>query len=195
MADAEDKADDGSDAEDSGKKPSKLPLIIGLVAAIGLGGGGFFAAYSGMLSGLIGGGEEMAESEKGADGKAEADSGSDTASAGSAEDESAPPVAAIPAAAFVQIEPLVVSLGSGSSLAHLRFRGHLEVAEGTEEAVTSLMPRVMDVLNGYLRAMKPEELSDPTMLIRIRAQMLRRVQLVVGDGLVKDLLVSEFVLN
>jgi flagellar FliL protein len=31
--------------------------------------------------------------------------------------------------------------------------------------------------------------------VRLRGQMLRRVQLVVGDGMVRDLLITEFVLN
>ena len=174
-------------------KPSKMPLVLGLVAALAMGGGGFYAAYSGMLSGLIGGKDAAADDGHGS-ATAQADGhgapAADTAHA-AAGDGHAP--AGI--ATFVEIDPLIVSLGSGRELTHLRFRAHLEIAAGAEDTVRALMPRVMDVLNGYLRAMKPEELADPTMLIRLRAQMLRRVQLVVGDGLVKDLLVAEFVLN
>ena len=58
-----------------------------------------------------------------------------------------------------------------------------------------LMPRILDVLNGYLRAVEVSQLDDPTALIRLRAQMLRRVQIVTGEGRVRDLLVTEFVLN
>jgi flagellar FliL protein len=32
-------------------------------------------------------------------------------------------------------------------------------------------------------------------MLRMRAQMLRRVQVVTGEGLVRDLLVSEFILR
>jgi flagellar FliL protein len=39
------------------------------------------------------------------------------------------------------------------------------------------------------------ELQDPSTLVRIRAHLLRRIQLVAGDGRVRDLLVTEFVLN
>ncbi len=53
----------------------------------------------------------------------------------------------------------------------------------------------MDVLNGYLRAVDVPALEDPSSLIRLRAQMLRRVQIVTGEGRVRDLLIIEFVLN
>jgi flagellar FliL protein len=75
------------------------------------------------------------------------------------------------------------------------FTAQLEVEPAYSQEVTDLMPRIVDVLNGYLRAVKVAELEDPTALIRLRAQMLRRVQVVVGDGRVKDILIMEFVLN
>jgi flagellar FliL protein len=53
----------------------------------------------------------------------------------------------------------------------------------------------MDVLNGYLRAVEVAEIEDRSALIRLRAQMLRRVQIVTGEGRVRDLLVTEFVVN
>jgi flagellar FliL protein len=153
-------------------KRSKLPILVGLLLALVLGGVGFYATYSGMLGG------------------AAADQNDSTAKVKSeAEPETLGPIS------FVAIEPLVVSLSNGGSSTFLRFRGNLEVAAGQQEAVTSLMPRVMDVLNGYLRALEVTEIEDPSALIRLRAQMLRRVQLVVGNGMVHDLLVTEFVLN
>ena len=39
------------------------------------------------------------------------------------------------------------------------------------------------------------ELEDPAALVRLRAQILRRLQIVTGEGRVRDLLVTEFVLN
>ena len=57
------------------------------------------------------------------------------------------------------------------------------------------MPRVLDVLNTYLRAVEVRDLEEPAALARLRAQMLRRVQVVTGEGRVRDLLVTEFVLN
>ncbi len=93
------------------------------------------------------------------------------------------------------IEPIVVTLGPKSTHQYLRFTSQLEVSKSYSEEVTLLMPRILDVLNGYLRAVEIAELEDPAAMARLRAQMLRRVQIVTGEGRVRDLLVTEFVLN
>ena len=160
------------DIEDDGEEPkkkSKKPMLIGLILALVLGGGGFFAVYSGMILG------PQIEDEHAADTMAEA--------------EPLPPVA------FIPVDPLVINLGQGSTNRHLKFRAQLEVEPSSQDEVTMLLPRVTDVLNGYLRAIKIAELEEPTALIKLRAQMLRRVKMVTGEGRVRDLLIMEFVLN
>ncbi|MDJ0825794.1 MAG: flagellar basal body-associated FliL family protein [Rhodobacter sp.] len=155
--------------EEVPKKRSKLPLILGLVLALALGGGGFFAVYSGMLFGSGTSGTDHAHE------KIE--------------------VETLPEVAFVPIDPLVINLGKGSASRHLKFRAQLEVDPPFQSEVSALLPRVLDVLNGYLRAVSTADLEEPTALIRLRAQMLRRVQMVTGEGRVRDLLIMEFVLN
>jgi flagellar FliL protein len=152
--------------EDAPRKSSKKPVLIGLVLALVLGGGGFYTAYSGLLP--LGRGHAEAGHEE---------------------------VAPLPEVAFVPITPLVISLGPDSRARHLRFAAELEVPLNFESDVAKLMPRVLDVLNGYLRAVDPRQFDEAAALIRLRAQMLRRVQIVVGEGRVRDLLVTEFVLN
>lgn len=148
-------------------KKSKMPMIIGLVLALVGGGGGFYATWSGMILGA----EETAKEDKDApkDSYAEFD------------------------VAYVEVAPLVVSLPGASS--HLKFRAHLEVTTEAKEKVEKLLPRVVDVMNSYLRALEPADLENPAALTRLRAQMLRRVQVVTGTGMVSDLLIMEFVLT
>ena len=97
--------------------------------------------------------------------------------------------------AFVEVPSLTISLGQGGGARHLRFQAQLEVEPEAAAEVAALLPRVSDVLNGYLRAIDLADIENPSALVRIRAQMLRRVQIVVGEGRVRDLLVTEFVLN
>lgn len=155
--------------EQAPKKKSKLPLLIGFVLMLGLGGGGFYAVYSGMILG-----------EKPTDDHAA---------------EEPVKVEALPDIAFVPVDPMIVTLGGSGANRHLRFTAQLEVAQAYQQDVALLMPRILDVLNGYLRAVEAAELEDPNALTRLRAQMLRRVQIVSGEGRVRDLLVTEFVLN
>lgn len=179
------------DVDAAPKKGMKIPLIVGLALMLGLGGGGFFATSSGMLDGLLGKADAPED---------QAEVAAHAPSDAQDKDHGVTPPATLHGnptqiASFVPLDPLVISLGSGRDLAHLRFSGHLEVEGGSEEIVRALMPRVLDVLNSYLRAIDPVELAEPSKLIRYRAQMLRRIQLVIGDGRVKDLLIAEFVLN
>ncbi|SDF08470.1 flagellar basal body-associated FliL family protein [Sulfitobacter delicatus] len=155
--------------DEAEKKKSKLPLILGVVLGLAGAGGGFFAVSSGMILA-----PESAE----------------------VTDETAPgDVPAIPDVAFVPVEPLVISLRAPAQSKHLRFRAELEVPSSFQAEVEKLLPRVVDVLNSYLRALDPADLESASALTRLRAQMLRRVQTVAGQDRVNDLLVMEFVLN
>ena len=155
-------------------RPSKKPLIIGLILAIVGAAGGYFAVSAGVLP----------------FGKPAAH---EPAAAYDQAHEKAPD--ALPDVAFVPLEPIVVSLVHDSTVQHLRFRAQLEVEAAYRGEVESVLPRVMDVLNSYLRALEVADLTDPMALGRLRAQMLRRIQIVTGKGRVRDLLIMDFVLN
>lgn len=144
-------------------------MILGVVLAIAGAGGGYFTVSAGLL-----GGEKVA----------------------SAPDESlAPTGEAAPLPVFVALDPLVISLPGPNGRGHLKFTAQLEVSPAAQEEVQALKPRIIDVLNGYLRAVEVSQLEDPAALARMRAQMLRRAQVAAGEGRVKDLLIMEFVLS
>jgi flagellar FliL protein len=157
-------AEDAPKDDEPKQKKGKLPLILGIVGALLLGGGGFYATYSGMIL-------------------------------GHSEPEKAPEAEIAAAPAFVAIDPIIISLDPNASARHLRFASQIEVEEGYQAEVTQMLPRIVDVLNGYLRAVETRDLENPAALVRLKAQMLRRIQIVTGEGRVRDLLVSEFVLN
>ena len=165
MADPDPDAETG--AEDAPPKKSKKGLLIGAVVAALGGGGAFYAVNSGMILGAA----DVADTHEG---------------------EDKPMLEDTKLASFVPIDPLVISLG-GQSQHQLRFNAQLEVASEKQADVENLMPRILDVLNGYLRAVDVADLQSPTALVKLRVQMLRRIQLVTGDGHVKDLLITEFV--
>ena len=146
---------------------SKKPLLIGLVLALLGGSGGFFAVQSGVLNGA-----RQTET---------------------VEQESYAPKSA--AVAFVALDPLIISLPRSDGRDHLRFSAQLEVAPEHAAEVEAIKPRIIDILNGYLRAVEIVQLEDPAALTRIRAHMLRRVQIVAGEGRIRDLLIMEFVLS
>lgn len=161
-------ADDDKDSGDvSPKKSSRGSLAVGMVLLLVFGTGSFFAVSTGLL--LDGG-----DGEKG---KAQHD------------------IQELQEAAFIPMDPLLISLSGEGRSKHLRFSAQIEVEPDSVTGVTNLLPRIVDVLNSYLRAVDVAELEKPASLIRLRGQMLRRIQLVTGDGHIRDLLIMEFVLN
>lgn len=161
-------SEETAEEEEASKKGIMMPLIIGVVLCLAGGGGGFFAVQSGLIGGA---------GDKGAPEKA--------AKASTRSDD----------VAFLAIDPLIISIGEAGANRHLRFQAKLEVDTAYAEEVAAIMPRIVDVLNGYLRAIRLADIEDNVALFRLRAQMLRRVQLVAGPDRVKDVLIQEFVLN
>lgn len=169
-------SDVATDVTEPPKKSGKMSMVIGIILAVAGAGGGFYAVQKGFVP--------MIPSSEGHS------------------DEHAPEhgeiVMEMPKTtdiAFVKIDPIMISLTGGGQVQYLRFRAQLEVNEADEADVEKLLPRVVDVLNGYLRALEMGDLRDPMALTRLRGQMLRRVQIVVGKDRVRDLLIMEFVLN
>lgn len=152
---------------DAPAKSGGKGMLFGAIAALALGGGGFFVTYTGIFP-------------------------------PAAEPDAPAPPAEIPPlgdVAFVPLDQMIVSLGPRANARHLQITVQLEVAPEAAEDVRALLPRVLDVINTYLRALEERDLEDPAAMTRLRAQMLRRVQIVTGAGRVRDLLVTEFVLN
>lgn len=147
------------------QRAARWPLLLGLVLALIGAGAGFTLTFTGLLS-------------------------------------RPPPMLAgqvtpdpLPDIAFVALDPITISLGPGSRSRHLRFSAQIEVVARYQKEVEGLRPRILDLLNGYLRAVDPAELEQNAALVRLRAQMLRRLQIITGTGRVRDLLITEFVLN
>lgn len=155
--------------DDAAPKKSKKGMVIGLVLALLFGAGGFYAVYSGLLLGHT--------------------------TEGDAHAQEADPSNPLPEVAFVPIQPLLVNIGDDGENKFLRFQAQLEVKGSAEQEVVNFLPRIVDVLNGYLRAVDISELEQRAALVRLRAQMLRRIQVVTGEGRVRDLLIMEFVVN
>lgn len=152
--------------ETTPQKKSKLPYIIGLLLMLLGGGGAFYAVWSGMI--LAPQTEEQPIEEE---------------------------TTALPDIAFVAIDPIVIALGETANNAQLRMSSQLEVEKKRLAEVELLKPRVLDVLNSYLRAVEIRQLQDPGALIKLRAQMFRRVQIATGEGRVRNFLITEFVVN
>ena len=166
---------DTAAADDKSEKKKRiLPLVLGLVLTILGAGAGFFMVSSGLVGGTP---DNLDHAQSGEAMPAMYDSDTPTE------------------VRFVYLPPLVVSLGPEVRMRHLQFTAAIETVAGAEDAVAALEPRILDVMNGYLRALAPSDIEAPDGLFVVRAQLTRRLQLVLGEERMRDLLVMEFVLN
>ena len=170
-------SEDDEIEEPKKKKGLLVPLVLGVILAAAGGGGGFWAVTQGPLAPPP---EVDEHAEEDGDHSGEEGHGEDLG-----------PVNV----AFLELETLVITLGAEESNRNLIFTAALEVRPEHMEEVAELTPRVLDVLNSYLRVVAVSELSEPTSLARLRSQMLRRIQVVTGTGRVRDLLVTQFLVN
>lgn len=150
------------------KKRSGKGLLIAAVLSLVLGVGAFFVTYTGVVQGLLGLG--AADHATAHDGLIDPDVG------------------------FVAVEPIAISY-AGPPARQFRIALQLEVPHDSEKEVQKLMPRVLNVLNGFLRAVDPDSLSDRAAWYDLRLKMLYRVRMVLGESLVRDLLITEFVMH
>jgi flagellar FliL protein len=145
------------------KKGKLLPALLGLVGAITLGAGAFYAAYTGLI---------LPPREK------------SQMAEHVAQDFN-----------FVPIEVITISLPPKSGARFLRFSGQIEVAQASHQDMLRMQPRFIDLINIYLHAVDIEDLREPAALIRLRAQVLRRLQMIAGEGHIRDFLITEFILD
>lgn len=172
-------SEENSDATEAPPKKGGviMPMVFGLIGAVALGGATAFSVGSGLVE--VPG---LASSEKASD---------------SAKKESAASVADDkPKPAFVPLETLSINLAPNASTRAptLRIDLTLETTAEDAEAVAEVTPRIYDQLNTMLRSIDQRDLSDPTALDRLRAQMMRRVRLVVEDATINDVLIVNYII-
>lgn len=153
------------------EKPKKgKGMLFGLVGALLLGGGGGFAAYSGMIE-IPGMGAKKVTHTKAEMAQGSADK-----------------------AAYVMLDPIVVDFGRGGRGGRLRVSLAIETTPVDYDSVDQSKYRIVDTLYSFLRAIKEDDLRDPSKTDLLRSRILRRVLLETPPGMVSDVLISEFVI-
>ena len=189
-ADAEDQMVDGEaeGGEAGGKK--KLPLKLILIAAAGafvvLGGGGTAAFL------LLGSKPDAAHSGKHVEKKK-----SDKKEA-SKDDKNAPQIKDGPdGVVFFTMPDIVVNMQAADGKpTFLKLKLTFELPDHeTADALTPEVPRIQDMFQGFLRELRPEDLSGSQGSFQLRMEILRRVNLVVAPSKVNSVLIEEMLIN
>ncbi len=161
-----------------GKKKLLLP-IAGVLVLLGLGAGGWF---SGLIPKWLGkASPEHAE---------HAEKGEKDPAAGDRIEAARAPV-------FMDLPDIVANLNTGNRRpAFVKLKAKFELARAEDQpAVVAAMPRVLDLFQGYLREMRPDELRGTAGTYRLREELLARTNLVAPPAHVVAVLFTELIVQ
>lgn len=196
---------DGEGGEgDGAPKKKKLPLlfIIAPVALLVLGGGGaaaFFLmkpkpAEAHGAEAEAGHGEE--KSEKGGHGEEKKGGGH-----GGGEAEADPALGKIAegpdGVTFYTLPDMVMNIQSADGRpTFLKLKLTLETKDAAVAThLQEEMPRLQDMFTGFVRELRPEDLSGSAGTYQLRAEILRRVNLIAAPGKVDAVLIEEMLVQ
>ena len=98
---------------------------------------------------------------------------------------------------FVDLPEMIVNLDAGprrETFAKVQCR--IEASSAADGAkVTAAVPRIIDMLQTYLRAMRPDELQSGVGLYRLKEAFLARATIVVPDARLDDILFQELIVQ
>lgn len=154
---------------DSPPKSSKTPMIIGALLFLISLGGGFYASFSGMVASPLKAGPEV--------------------------ERQPPPIERNGAIAYVPLDELLIPLGRDAQASVLVFEAQIEIDPVDQQVFEQLKPRFADMFNTYLRAIDEADLEDPGATARLRAMLLRRVNVVAEPARARDLLITKFIMK
>ncbi|HJR56601.1 MAG TPA: flagellar basal body-associated FliL family protein [Rhizomicrobium sp.] len=102
-----------------------------------------------------------------------------------------------PEVAFSDIEKLTVNIqGADATPAYLQLSVSLELEnEEQKAAMESLLPRVKDQFQAYLRELRLEDLKGSAGVLRIKEELLRRVNVAAAPYKVRDVLLKEMLVQ
>ena len=177
--------DEDGEGEGDGEKSKgcskKLLIIVGLVVLLVIGAGAA-VFVTGLLDPLLGGGEETAEGSDGG----EASGGEDGENA-----EGGGP------AVFHDMPEMIVTLNTGGrKQVFLKIRVSLEL-QGTGDVakIQSLMPRIIDNFQVYLRELRIDDLKGSAGMYRLREELLTRVRAAAHPAKINGVLFKEMLVQ
>ena len=202
-ADAEAPAEGGEAAAEGDAPPAKkkLPLLFIIVpaAVLVLGGGGgaaFFLMQPKAAAAEEGGHGAPA---KGGHGKKEAKKGGGHgASSGGEADPALGKITEGPdGETFFTLPDLVTNIQSSDGRPmHLKLKLTLEMQDpAVAEHLQAEMPRLNDMFQSFLREVRPEEMNGSAGAFQLRAEILRRVNLIAAPGKVDAVLIEEMLVQ
>lgn len=189
---------EGDEGPPAKKKPPLLFIVIP-AALVVLGGGGAAAFFLMKPKPAEAAGEHGAEKKAEDHGKKDEKKGGGHGGGGAGEaDPAAGKIAAGPdGVTFYTLPDMIVNIQSADGRpTYLKLKLTLEMKDAN--LATHLQgeaPRMQDMFQGFLRELRPEDLAGSAGSYQLRAEILRRVNLIAAPGKVDAVLIEEMLVQ
>ena len=102
-----------------------------------------------------------------------------------------------PQVAYYDVPDLIVNIqNSDGAPAYLKLSVALELYSGEEKAgLQALMPRIVDQFQGYLRELRVDDIKGSAGVMRLKEEMLRRINVAAAPYRVRDVLLKEMIVQ
>ncbi len=102
-----------------------------------------------------------------------------------------------PKVAFYNVPDIVVNIQSqNGNPTYLKLEVTLELKNAKEEqGVKVLMPRIVDQFQSYLRELRVADLQGSASVMRVKEELLRRINVAVAPYRVQDVLLKEMIVQ
>ena len=102
-----------------------------------------------------------------------------------------------PEVAYADVPDIIVNIQSADgSPAYLKLSTSLELNTAEEKAgMTVLMPRIVDQFQGYLRELRIDDLKGSAGVLRLKEELLRRINVAAAPYHVRDVLLKEMIVQ
>ena len=190
-----------AEGEDGAAPKKKLPLLFIVIPAalvvLGGGGGAAFFMMQPKAEAVEEGGDHGAEKKGGHDKKAEKKGGGH----GPADGEADPSLGVIAEGpdgiTFLTLPDITVNIQAPDGRpTFLKLKLTLETKDvAVAEHLQAEMPRLQDMFQGFLRELRPDDLAGSAGNFQLRAEILRRVNLVAAPGKVDAVLIEEMLVK
>jgi len=197
----------GAEVEGEAPAKKKLPLlfIIAPVALLVLGGGGagaFFMLQPKPAAAEGEHGEEAAkgghgEEKKGGHGEKKEGGGHGAAAEGEADPALGKIAEGPDGVTFFTLPDMVVNIQAPDGRpTFLKLTLTLEMQDAdVAYQLQSELPRMQDMFQGFLRELRPEDLAGSAGSYQLRAEILRRVNLIAAPATIDAVLIEEMLIN
>ncbi|MEI9990222.1 MAG: flagellar basal body-associated FliL family protein [Rhizomicrobium sp.] len=102
-----------------------------------------------------------------------------------------------PNIAYFDVPDIIVNIqGADAAPAYLKLSVSLELDNAEEKAgIQALMPRVVDQFQGYLRELRMDDLKGSAGIVRLKEELLRRINTSAAPYRVRDVLLKQMIVQ